>query len=163
MKIEKIDHICFAVKDLEHTKKIYNLSFGLSPDLEYVAESEFIKVVRYYIGEVAVEFMEATSPKGEVAKFIEKRGEGVYLISYKVDELDSALNELREKGQKLIDNAPRHLFGNRYAFVQRPDELCGVLTELLDGEFDPDLVPTSEKQGMVKDSCGTHVEDRGAL
>lgn len=155
MKIERIDHICFAVKDLERTKKIYNSSFGLSPDLEYVADSEFIKVARYYIGEVAVEFMESTSPKGEVAKFIEKRGEGVYLISYKVDELDSALKELREKGQKLIDNVPRQLFGNRYAFVQRPDQLCGVLTELLDGEFDPVLVPGFEKQGMVKDPHGT--------
>ncbi len=136
MKIERIDHICFAVKDLERTKNIYGENFGLAPTVEYVAESEYIKVARYYIGEVAVEFMESTSPEGEVAKFIKKRGEGVFLISYKVDDLDAALNELKVKGQRLIDKEPRALFGNRYAFIHKPNELCGVLTELLDGDFD---------------------------
>ena len=48
-------------------------------------------MARYYIGEVAVEFMESTAPEGEVAKFIKKRGEGVFLISYKVDDLDQRL------------------------------------------------------------------------
>ncbi len=146
MKIQRIDHICFAVEDLERTKQIYRDNFGLVPEVEYVAESEYIKVARYYVGEVAVEFMESTSPQGEVAKFIKKRGEGVFLISYKVDDLDAALDELRRKGQKLIDDKPRALFGNRYAFVQKPDQLCGILTELLDGEFDKSKVPSLNKQ-----------------
>jgi methylmalonyl-CoA/ethylmalonyl-CoA epimerase len=145
MKIEKIDHICFAVEDLEKTKKIYEENLGLVPVVEYVAESEFIKVARYYIGDVAVEFMESTSPQGEVAKFIKKRGEGVFLISYKVDDLDNALSELKAKGVDLIDQEPRALFGNRYAFIQRPNELCGILTELLDGDFDMRQVPPLKK------------------
>jgi methylmalonyl-CoA/ethylmalonyl-CoA epimerase len=136
MKIEKIDHICFAVKDLEETKKIYKEDFGLVPTLEYIAESEMIKVARYYIGEVAVEFMESTSTDGEVAKFIDNRGEGAFLISYKVDNIDNALEELRKKGKKLIDEKPRELFGTRYAFVHHPSKLHGVLTELLEGDFD---------------------------
>ena len=145
MKIEKIDHICFAVEDLEKTKKIYKENFGLEPLVEYIAESELIKVARYYVGDVAVEFMESTSPKGEVAKFIEKRGEGVFLISYKVDDLGKALSELKAKGADLIDQEPRALFGNRYAFVQKPHELCGILTELLDGDFDVRQVPPLKK------------------
>lgn len=136
MKIEKIDHICFAVKDLEETKKVYKEHFGLVPFCEYVAESEKIKVARYYIGEVAVEFMESTSPDGEVAKFIAKRGEGAFLISYKVDDLTKAMEELRSKNVKLIDEKPRELFGTRYAFVHHPNKLHGVLTELLEGDFD---------------------------
>jgi len=136
MKIERIDHICFAVKDLERTKKIYKDNLGLVPTVEYVAESEYIKVARYYVGEVAVELMESTSPEGEVAKFIKKRGEGVFLISYKVDDLDKALAELKAKGADLIDQEPRALYGNRYAFIQKPNQLCGVLTELLEGNFD---------------------------
>jgi methylmalonyl-CoA/ethylmalonyl-CoA epimerase len=136
MKIEKIDHICFAVKNLEETKMIYKEDFGLTPSHEYVAESEKIKVARYYIGDVAVEFMESTSPDGEVSKFIHSRGEGAFLISYKVDSLDKALEELRKKGKKLIDDKPRELFGNRYAFVHHPSKLHGVLTELLEGDFD---------------------------
>ena len=136
MKIEKIDHICFAVKDLEDTKRIYRDDFGLVPDCEYIADSEKIKVARYYIGEVAVEFMESTSPDGEVAKFIEKKGEGTFLISYKVDDLSKALEELKQKNIELIDEKPRELFGNRYAFIHHPNKLHGVLTELLEGDFD---------------------------
>ncbi|HNS13884.1 MAG TPA: VOC family protein [Syntrophorhabdaceae bacterium] len=136
MKIEKIDHICFAVKDLEETKKIYKDHFDLLPACEYVAESEKIKVARYYIGEVAVEFMESTSPGGEVAKFIDSRGEGAFLISYKVDNLEKSMRELKEKNVKLIDDKPRELFGTRYAFVHHPNKLHGVLTELLEGDFD---------------------------
>ena len=140
MNLRKIDHICFAVRDLEKAKEIYGENLGIVPAVEYEAESERIRVARYYIGEVAVELMEATGPEGEVAKFIERRGEGVFLISYKVDDLDSAMEELKSKGAKLIDEKPRHLFGNRYAFIQRPSELGGVLTELLDGEFDEGLI-----------------------
>jgi len=136
MKIQKIDHICFAVKDIEETKKVYKEDFGLIPAIEYVAESEKIKVARYFIGEVAVEFMESTSPDGEVAKFIDNRGEGAFLISYKVDNIDNALEELRKKGKELIDEKPRELFGTRYAFVHHPSKLHGVLTELLEGDFD---------------------------
>ena len=136
MKIEKIDHICFAVKDLEDTKRVYREDFGLTPAYEYVAESEKIKVARYYIGEVAVEFMESTSPEGEAAKFIDSRGEWAFLISYKVDDLTKAMEELKEKNIKLIDSKPRELFGTRYAFVHHPNKLHGVLTELLEGDFD---------------------------
>ena len=100
MHIEKIDHISFVVRDLEKTKRIYRDNFDLLPDLDYVAESEHIKVARYYIGEVAVEFMESTSPESDVARFIEKKGEGFFLISYKVDNLDAAMEELRGKGAK---------------------------------------------------------------
>ncbi|MDR3568984.1 MAG: VOC family protein [Syntrophobacteraceae bacterium] len=136
MKLEKIDHICFAVKDLEKTKEVYRRDFGLEPACEYVAESEKIRVARYRMGEVAVEFMESTSPEGEVAKYIEARGEGFFLISYKVDDLPKAMDELRAKNVRLIDKKPRELYGNRYAFVHHPRELNGVLTELLDGDFD---------------------------
>lgn len=136
MNIKQIDHICFAVKDLEQTKKTYKEDFGIIPYVEYIAPSEKIKVARYYVGEVAVEFMESTTADGEVAKFIDKRGEGFFLISYKVDNLVDAIDELKDKGINLIDQRPRELFGNRYAFIHNPNKLNGVLTELLDGEFD---------------------------
>jgi methylmalonyl-CoA/ethylmalonyl-CoA epimerase len=136
VKFERIDHICFAVRDLDETRRVYREHFGLVPAHEYVADSEKIKVARYYIGEVAVEFMESTANDGEVAKFIENRGEGVFLISYKVDDLPRAIQELKNKNVRLIDDRPRELFGTRYAFVHHPSKLNGVLTELLDGEFD---------------------------
>jgi methylmalonyl-CoA/ethylmalonyl-CoA epimerase len=136
MKIEKVDHISFAVKDLEATKKVYKEDLGLEPAYEYIAPLEKIKVARYFIGEVAVELMESTAPDGEVAKFIDSKGEGVFLISYKVADLTQAMQELQEKHVKLIDNKPREIFGTKYAFIHHPDKLSGVLTELIEGDFD---------------------------
>lgn len=136
MKIQKIDHLCLVVRDLEAAKKTYKEDLGLTPDVEYEAPEESIKVARYYIGEVAVELMEPTTPDSEVGKFIKHRGEGLFLISYKVDSVDDALKELKDKGVPLIDEKPRHLFGNRYAFIHHPAKLFGALTEVLDGDFD---------------------------
>jgi methylmalonyl-CoA/ethylmalonyl-CoA epimerase len=135
MKLRGIDHICIAVKDLEKARRIYEQDLGLEPHSIYVAESEKIRVARYYVGEVAVELMEATEADSDVGRFVERRGEGFFLISYRVDDVDEALAELKAKGRQIIDEKPRELMGNRYAFIHHPQELCGVLTELLDGEF----------------------------
>ena len=137
MKLRSIDHICIAVKDLEKARQVYEGDLGLELHTAYVAEGEKIRVARYYVGEVALELMEATEPDSDVARFIAKRGEGVFLISYRVDDVDKALAELKAKGRRTIDAKPRELLGNRYAFIHRPQELCGVLTEMLDGEFNP--------------------------
>ena len=138
MKLRCIDHICIAVKDLEKAQKIYEEDLGLELHSAYVAESEKIRVARYYVGDVALELMEATEADSDVGRFLEKRGEGFFLISYRVDDVDEALVELKAKGRQTIDQKPRELMGNRYAFIHRPRELGGVMTELLDGEFQPD-------------------------
>lgn len=147
MKLRAIDHLCIAVEDLEKARRTYEQDLGLELDVLYVAQGEGIRVARYYIGGVALELIEATSPESEVAKFIRRRGEGLFLISYRVDDVEDALGELRDKGVKTIDEGPRRLMGNRYAFIHHPKELCGVLTELLDGEFQYD----EEKHGEEAD------------
>ena len=81
--------------------------------------------------------MEPTGPDSEVAKFLEKKGEGVFLISYRVADVVEGLAELKAKGEITIDKEPRKLMGSRYAFIQPPNRTCGVLTEILDGDFDP--------------------------
>ncbi len=138
MKAKKIDHICIAVKNLAQARKVYEETLGLELALTYVAESEKIRVARYYLGDVALELMESTDPSGDVARFIEKKGEGVFLMSYRVDDVNAGLTDLKNQGKHLIDKKPRHLMGNRYAFITPPGEMCGVLTEILDGEFDPE-------------------------
>ena len=137
MRAEKIDHICIAVNDLKKAQEVYENTLGLKLSIKYEAESEKIKVARYYLGEVALELMESTDPESEVAKFLRKKGEGVFLISYRVADVEEGLAELRAKEEPTIDKSPRKLMGNRYAFIQPPDRMSGVLTEILDGEFDP--------------------------
>lgn len=135
MKAKAIDHICIAVRDLEAARKVYEDTLGWELALEYDAPSEKIKVARYYVGGVAMELMEDLDGTGDVARFIEARGEGVFLISYTVDDVQAGLDELKARGEKTIDAKPRELFGNRYAFIQPPNRLGGVLTEILDGDF----------------------------
>jgi len=137
VKAKKVDHICIAVKDLAKARRIYEETLGFELGVEYTAEQEKIKVARYYLGEVALELMESTDPEGDVAKFINRRGEGVFLIAYRVDGVTKGLDELKAKGMRPIDDEPRSLMGNRYAFIIPPSEMCGVLTEIVDGEFDP--------------------------
>ena len=96
MKINRIDHICIAVKDLEEAKKVWEPLLGKSgPDETYIDEPEKINVARYYVGEVGFELMESTTPDGDVARFVEKRGEGIMIISFNVDNTREAVEELK--------------------------------------------------------------------
>jgi methylmalonyl-CoA/ethylmalonyl-CoA epimerase len=81
MNLERIDHVCIAVKDRIAAEARFKEIFGLDPDLRYVDDKEKIDVARYYIGEVGVELVAPTDEEGEVARFIKSRGEGFFLIS----------------------------------------------------------------------------------
>ncbi|MBW1849298.1 MAG: VOC family protein [Deltaproteobacteria bacterium] len=111
MKVNKVDHICIAVKNLDEARKVWEPVLGKSrPDVEYIDEPEKIKVARYWVGEVGFELMESTTSDGDVAKFIEKRGEGVMVVSLNVDNTREAMGELQKKdypfigGLELIDD-----------------------------------------------------------
>lgn len=111
MKAKKIDHICFVVKDLTKARRMYEEHLGFELCCQYIAPSEKIKVARYYVGEVAVELTEPYG-EGEVSQFLERHGEGFFLISYRVDNVEKGLAELAGKGEKTIDKRPRWIFGN---------------------------------------------------
>ena len=131
MKVNKLDHICIAVKDLESAKKIWQPILGKDkPDDAYVDEPEKIKVARYWVGGVGFELMESLTPDGDVAKFIEKRGEGVMLVSLNVDNTRAAMAELRAKNYPFIGGA-RPFRDCEFAFVH-PRAVNGVLLELID-------------------------------
>jgi len=131
MKINKVDHISIAVKNLDEARKVWEPVLGKSrPDDEYIDESEKIKVARYWVGQVGFELMESTTPDGEVAKFIDKRGEGIMLISLNVDNTRESMDELQEKDYPLIGDA-RSFRDCEFAFVH-PKKMNGVLLELID-------------------------------
>ena len=131
MKVNKVDHICIAVKNIDEARKVWEPVLGKSsPDIEYIDESEKIKVVRYLVGEVGFELMESTTPDGAVARFIEKRGEGVMVISFNVDNTREAMEELQQKDYPFI-GGPRPFRDCEFAFVH-PKKMNGVLLELID-------------------------------
>ena len=131
MKVKKIDHICIAVKNLDEARKTWEPILGKTkPDDSYVDELEKIKVARYWLGEVGFELMESTTPDGDVAKFVEKRGEGVMVISLNVDNTRKAMEELKERGYPFIGGA-RPFRDCEFAFIH-PKKVNGVLLELID-------------------------------
>ncbi|HUT78160.1 MAG TPA: VOC family protein [Polyangia bacterium] len=137
MKLNKIDHICIAVKNLEQAKKQWAPLLGKTePDDAYIDEPEKINVARYYIGEVGFELMESTTPDGDVAKFIERNGEGVMLISFNVDKTAAAIEEVKGQGYPIIGSL-RDFRACQFAFVH-PKATNGVLLEYID---DKTVVP----------------------
>ena len=131
MKINRIDHISVAVKDLQEARKRWEPLLGKSkPDESYVDAMEKIRVARYYLGEVGFELMESTAVDGEVSRFLEKRGEGVMLVSFNVDSTRTTMDELKKKGYPFIGGA-RPFRESEYAFIH-PKAVNGVLLELID-------------------------------
>jgi methylmalonyl-CoA/ethylmalonyl-CoA epimerase len=132
MKVNKLDHICIAVKNLDDARKVWEPVLGKSkPDDEYIDEPEKIKVARYWVGEVGFELMESTSPDGDVAKHIEKRGEGVMLISFNVDNTREAMDELQSKDYPFIGGA-RPFRDCEFSFIHpKKNERCIARTDRL--------------------------------
>ena len=130
MKTLKIDHIGVAVKSIEESLDFYSNTLGIkATDFEEVTEQK-VKVAFLPCGDSELELLETTDPEGAVGRFIEKNGEGVQHIAIRVDDLESALAELKEKGIRLIDETPRYGAGGaRIAFIH-PKATNGVLLEL---------------------------------
>jgi methylmalonyl-CoA/ethylmalonyl-CoA epimerase len=140
MKVNKVDHICIAVKNLDEARNVWEPLLGKDkPDDAYVDDPEKIRVARYWVGEVGFELMESTTPDGEVAKFIEKRGEGIMLISFNVDNTREAVKDLQGKGYSFIPTSSgkiaRPFRDCELAFVH-PKKLNGVLTEIIDYKWE---------------------------
>lgn len=135
-KVNKIDHICIAVKNLDEARKKWEPILGKPrPDDPYVDEPEKIRVARYWLGDVGFELMESTTPDGDVAKFIEKRGEGIMLIGFNVDDTRKSIETLKEAGYPFIGGA-RPFRDCEFAFVH-PKAVNGVLLELIDYKWKP--------------------------
>ena len=130
MELKRVDHVGIAVKNLEEAVNFYETAIGLKAvGYETVAEQK-VKVAFLPCGDSEIELLESTEPDGPIARFIEKNGPGIQHIAIRVDDIDKALEELKEKGVRLIDQTPRYGAGNaRIAFVH-PKATGGVLLEL---------------------------------
>ncbi len=130
MKIIKVDHIGVAVKDSEAGIKFFSNLLGLKLEGQEVVAEQKVKTTFLPVGDTEVELLEATDPDSPIAKFLEKRGEGIHHIAFSVEDIDSALKELKEHGIGLIDETPRIGAGNKRIAFLHPKYTFGVLVEL---------------------------------
>jgi methylmalonyl-CoA/ethylmalonyl-CoA epimerase len=130
--IEKLDHIGIAVKDINETLKFYSDSLGLKCTHIEEVSGQHVKIAFLPVGDVNLELLESTDPQGAVAKFIERKGEGIQHIAFKVGNIESAMAVLKERGVELIDAIPRTgAHGSKIAFLH-PRSSHGLLIELVE-------------------------------
>jgi methylmalonyl-CoA/ethylmalonyl-CoA epimerase len=129
-----LDHIGIAVNDLAAALAFYRDALGLEIEAPEDVPSQHVRAHFIAVGEAKLELLEATSPESPIAKAIEKRGPGLHHITLRVADIAAALAQLRAKGVRLIDEAPRPgAEGSLIAFVH-PASTGGVLIELKQSE-----------------------------
>lgn len=116
--ITKINHIGIAVNSIDDMLKLYTTGLGLKlKDIEIVEEQK-VRTAIIPVGESKIELLESTDPEGPIAKYIERRGEGMHHLALDVSDIEEALKTLEEKGFQLIDKEPRKgVEGTRIAFL----------------------------------------------
>jgi methylmalonyl-CoA/ethylmalonyl-CoA epimerase len=128
----RIDHIGVAVNDLEAAVELYGGSFEMAEQHRETVEEQGVEAILLEVGEGHIELIRPLSPDTSVAKFIERNGEGMHHVAYRVDDIDSALERVRAAGLRLIDEQPRTgIRGSRVAFLH-PKSTGGVLTEIVE-------------------------------
>jgi len=134
MKVLKIDHLGIAVDSIEQAKKLFHDILGLKFEGAETVEEQKVTTAFFPVGESEVELLESTAPDGPIAKYLEKRGEGIQHIAFRVDNLEEALAELKDKGIRLIDEKPRKGAGGAKIAFLHPKSTHGVLIELSERE-----------------------------
>ena len=129
--IKKIDHIAIAVRSIEEALQAYQEALGLElTDIKEMPE-DAVRVAFLPVGESEIELVEPTTTDSGVAKFVEKRGEGMHHICLEVEDIGAAVQDLAAKGIRLIDEEPRQGAHGRVAFLH-PKSAHGVLIELIE-------------------------------
>lgn len=133
VKAKGLDHVAIAVKDLDRAIELYRQAFGLElEEVEEIPEQQ-VRTAIFGRGMGRIELICPTSSDTGVARFLERRGEGLHHICLEVDDIDAAMAELKRRGAPLIDDSPKPgAGGSRVAFVH-PKGTFGVLTELRQG------------------------------
>lgn len=138
--VSALSHIAIAVREADPLVAVLVAALGATRGGEELIDGGALRVVFVRLGPVTLELLEPRSPEHTVAKFLEKRGEGLHHVSLEVADLDAALAGCRDSGVRLIDETPRPgAHGTRVAFLH-PKSLGGVLVELCqtpEGRRDP--------------------------
>ena len=126
MNISHIEHIGIAVTSLDEAIPFYENTFGMKCYAVEEVSDQKVKTAFFMVGQTKIELLESTDPEGPIGRFIEKKGPGVHHLAFAVDNVNNSLNELEEKGVRLIDKTARK---GAEGFLH-PKSTLGVLTEI---------------------------------
>ena len=132
MLLTEIDHVAIAVRDLEAAIEFYRTSFGCEVEHREVVERDGVEEALLKVAESYVQLVTPTRPDSPVAKYLEKNGEGIHHVGYRVSSCAEALGSIKAQGHRVIDEAPRPgSRGTTVAFVH-PKAAFGTLIELVE-------------------------------
>ena len=128
--MRKIEHIGIAVKNLEESNELFARLLGSSHYKIEEVESEGVRTSFFKIGEIKIELLEATRPDSPIARFIEKKGEGIHHVAFDVNDTGATLVELEKKQFELINKQPKPGADNKSIAFLHPKSTNGVLVEI---------------------------------
>jgi len=128
--LQKIEHIGIAVSDLSRANKVYTSLLGAPPYKQEEVESEHVMTSFFKVGDNKIELLEATDSRSAIAKFIEKKGEGIHHIAYAVEDIKMEMERLAKAGFRLLNEAPKKGADNKLVAFIHPKDCSGVLVEL---------------------------------
>lgn len=128
--LKKVEHIGIAIKNLNEANALFAKLFGKDHYKVEKVESEGVSTSFFMLGETKIELLEATKPDSAIAKFIEKKGEGIHHIAYEVDNIHEEMERLKSEGFELIHQQPKEGADNKLICFLHPKSTGGVLVEL---------------------------------
>lgn len=128
--MNKIEHLGIAVKDLAASNELFTKLLGVSPYKEEEVASEGVKTSFFEMGESKIELLEATKEDSPIAKFIEKKGEGIHHIAFAVADIQSEIERLKGEGFVVLNETPKRGADNKWVAFLHPKNTNGVLVEL---------------------------------
>ena len=128
--MKKIEHIGIAVKNLEDSNILFSKLFGQSPYKEEIVENEHVKTSFFQVGENKIELLEATQENSAIARFIDKKGEGIHHIAFDVDDIEAEIKRLKKEGFTVLNDTPKRGADNKLVAFLHPKSANGVLIEL---------------------------------
>ncbi len=128
--MKKIEHIGIAVKDIDESNKLFKALFGKKHYKIEEVESEGVKTSFFKAGPNKIELLEATTEDSPIAKFIEKKGEGIHHIAFAVEDIENEMKRLEKEGFRLINKKPKEGADNKLVAFLHPKSTNGVLIEL---------------------------------
>lgn len=126
----KIEHLGIAVKDIQKSNELFSKIFGTVPYKQESVESEHVLTSFFMIGESKIELLEASEPSSAIAKFVEKKGEGIHHIAFEVKDIYAEMQRLKNEGFTLLSDQPKKGADNKLICFVHPKETNGVLIEL---------------------------------
>ena len=128
--MQKIEHIGIAVRDIDAADKLYTILLGSTPYKREVIESEQVVTSFFRVGASKIELVCSLDPEGVIAKFVEKKGEGIHHIAFDVTDIHAELERLEKEGFRIISKEPKKGADNKLVAFLHPKSTNGVLIEL---------------------------------